>query len=96
MNIPGDLLPTVFREMWRVLQSGGRLLLSFHIGDEIVRPKELLGQPNSIDFYFFQPLTLKRLLEAAGFAIDEVVEGAPYSSDVEHQSRRAYIFATKT
>jgi len=41
--------------MWRVLKAGGQLLLSFHIGDEIVHPDEFLGQPNSMDFFFFQP-----------------------------------------
>ena len=53
VNIPENLLPTAFGEMWRVLKPGGRLLLSFHIGDESVRPDELLGQPVSIDFFSF-------------------------------------------
>jgi len=81
--------------MWRVLQPEGRLLLSFHIGDQIVHPDELLGQPNSMDFFFFQPLRVRRLLETAGFAIEDVIEREPYSPDVEYQSRRAYILATK-
>jgi ubiquinone/menaquinone biosynthesis C-methylase UbiE len=95
VNISESALPTVFREMWRVLKPGGQLLLSFHIGNEIVRPDEFLGQPISMDFFFFQPLAIRRLMEAEGFAIDNVVEREPYPVDVEYQSRRAYIFARK-
>jgi SAM-dependent methyltransferase len=95
VNIPENRLPIVFAEMWRVLQPGGRLLLSFHIGDEIVHPDELLGQPNSMDFFFFQPSSIKGLLESAGFAVEEVIEREPYSPEVEYQSRRAYILAEK-
>jgi ubiquinone/menaquinone biosynthesis C-methylase UbiE len=95
VNISEKLLPTVFGEMRRVLKPRGRLLLSFHIGDEIVRPDELLGQPVSMDFFFFQPATITKLIEAAGFAIEDVVERGPYGPEVEYQSRRAYIFAAK-
>jgi SAM-dependent methyltransferase len=95
VNIPEKLLPTVFGEMWRVLQPQGRLLLSFHIGEEVVHPDELLGQPNSMDFFFFQPLSIKGLLETAGFAVEDIIEREPYSPEVEYQSRRAYILAEK-
>ncbi len=42
VNIPENLLPTVFGEMWRVLEPEGRLLVSFHMGDEVIRPDQLL------------------------------------------------------
>jgi len=95
VNIPQDSLPLVFREMARVLQPGGALLLSFHIGDEILRPKEVLGEPNSMDWFLFQPVDISKHLEAAGFVIEDIVEREPYAPEVEYQSRRAYIFGRK-
>jgi SAM-dependent methyltransferase len=93
VNISGESLPSIFREMLRVLQPGGLLLLAFHSGDEILHEHELWGRPISMDFILFQPVAIRRYLEAAGFSIEEIVERDPYSPDVEYQSRRAYIFA---
>jgi ubiquinone/menaquinone biosynthesis C-methylase UbiE len=95
VNTPTDSLPTVFREMFRVLQAGGLLLLAFHVGDEAAHHDQLWGRPISLDFFYFQPVEIRRMLEAAGFTVDEVLERGPYAPEVEHQSRRAYIFARK-
>src|SRR5215813_2776141 len=38
VNTPKESLPSVFREMKRVLRPGGLLLLAFHIGDETLHP----------------------------------------------------------
>jgi ubiquinone/menaquinone biosynthesis C-methylase UbiE len=94
VNIPVHSLPAVFGEMYRVLQPDGLLLLPFHIGDEAVRPQELWGNRVGMDFYRYQPEQIERLLIAAGFVIDEVVERDPYP-EIEFQSRRAYVFARK-
>jgi hypothetical protein len=80
--------------MARVLRPGGLLLLGFHRGSEVLHEDELWGQPISMDFFLFQPAAVRRYLEAAGFAIEEIVERDPYP-EVEYQSRRAYIFARK-
>jgi ubiquinone/menaquinone biosynthesis C-methylase UbiE len=95
VNIPQKSLPFVFREMARVLQPGGLLLLAFHIGDETLHEDELWGQPISMDFFLFQTSAIRRHLKAAGLVIEEVIEREPYPPDVEYQSRRAYIFARK-
>jgi ubiquinone/menaquinone biosynthesis C-methylase UbiE len=95
VNIPKKLLPVVFREMARVLKPGGQVLLAFHVGDSATEEKELWGRPISMDFFLFPTPEVKRLLEAAGLAIEEVTERGPYSPEVEYQSHRAYIFARK-
>jgi len=78
-----------------VLQAGGMLLLAFHIGDEVAHYEELWERPVDLDFFYFQPADIRRLLEAVGFTIEEVIEREPYAPNVEHQSRRAYIFARR-
>ena len=95
VNIPKPSLPTVFRQMWRVLQPGGLLLLAFHIGDDVLEEKELWGKPIAMRFYLLPTGEIRHSLETAGFAILDVIERNPYSPDVEFQSRRAYIFARK-
>lgn len=95
VNIPKESLPLLFREMGRVLQPDGLLLLAFHIGDETLHKEELWGQPISMDWFFFPTLEIRRLLEGAGFAMEDVIEREPYAPEVEYQSRRAYIFARK-
>ena len=95
VNIPKESLPLVFREMERVLQPGGLLLLAFHTGDEVIQEKELWGRPISMDFFLFRPSAIRRYIEAAGLGIEETIERGPYAPEVEYQSRRAYIFARK-
>jgi SAM-dependent methyltransferase len=95
VNIPKESLPSVFREMQRVLEPGGSLLLAFHCGDEVLQVDELWGRAISMKFFLFQPSAIRHDLEAAGFVVEEIVERDPYPPDVEHQSRRAYIFARK-
>ena len=95
VNIPHEALPIVFREMARVLQPGGLLLLAFHVGDQTIHENELWGQPIAMDFFFFQTSAIQLELEKAGLAIEEIIEREPYAPEVEHQSRRAYIFARR-
>jgi hypothetical protein len=81
--------------MDRVLKPGGLLLLAFHMGDEVLREKELWGRPISMDFFLFRPSAIRQYMESSGLAIEEIVEREPYAPEVEYQSRRAYIFARK-
>jgi len=79
-------------EMHRALRPGGRLLLAFHSGEGSVHVEGFLGRPVALDFAFFRPAGIADELAGAGFAGVEVIERDPYP-DVEHPSRRAYVFA---
>jgi SAM-dependent methyltransferase len=95
VNFPEASLPRIFCEMARVLQPDGQLLLSFHVGNQALQPAELWGIPIAMSFYLYAPQVIRRLLEAAGFVIEEILEREPYTPEVEYQTRRAYIFARK-
>jgi ubiquinone/menaquinone biosynthesis C-methylase UbiE len=84
----------VLRELKRVLQPGGLLLLSFHRGSETMHSEEMLGKPVSLDATFFEPDEMQGYLEAAGLHVDEVIQRDPYP-EVEYPSQRVYIFASK-
>lgn len=92
IHIPRSDVVRALRELRRALRPGGLLLISFHIGDEILHLDELWDQPVSLDFIFFQPGEMRGYLITAGFEIEEVVEREPYP-EVEYQSRRAYVLA---
>ena len=85
---------TAFREVLRVLQSGGIFLLTFHIGEEIIHVEEFLGKKVDIDFMFFTTDFIADCLKEWGFEGIEMIERGPYP-EVEYQSRRAYVFARK-
>jgi SAM-dependent methyltransferase len=95
VNLLEESLPLVFREMHRVLQPSGLLLLAFHVGNEVVEVQEMWRQPVAMEFFYFQPSAIRQYLEAAGLEIEQIIERGPYVPEVEHQSQRAYIFARK-
>ena len=94
IHIPRAEVIPALRELKRVLRPGGVLLLAFHIGEDSIHLDEWWGESVSVDFVFFRLDEMAGYLQTAGFAIDEVIERAPYAQ-VEHQSQRGYIFARK-
>ncbi len=94
IHIPRGDMVRALGELRRVLRPGGLLLLAFHIGDDTIHLDEWWGQTVSVDFFFFRPAEVADCLRAAGFEIEEIIEREPYP-DVEHQSRRAYVFARR-
>src|SRR6478672_10883017 len=94
VNLPRKELDRAFCEMWRAFQPGGLLLVSFHVGNEVVHLEEWWDIKVSIDFHFFRTGLITDCLQAAGFQIKDILERKPYP-EVEHQSRRAYILARK-
>ncbi|MGP8215700.1 MAG: class I SAM-dependent methyltransferase [Bacteroidia bacterium] len=87
-------LKTAFSEVRRILKDGGQFLFSFHTGNEIIHRDDFFDVPVNIDFYFFETEKILRLVKDTGFKIKDAIERYPYP-DVEHSSKRAYIWVEK-
>ena len=95
IHIPRGQVVSALAEMRRVLRPGGSLLLTFHLGSEDSYHEELLGHAVSLDLALFTTAEMSGYLREAGFRIDEVLERDPYAPQVEYQSRRGYLLASK-
>lgn len=89
---PDELLPAC-RELRRVIVPGGRLLVSFHVGDEVRHVDELFGQRVDLDFRFLDPGVVAEALGAAAFEVEMQLERTNYPEEVE--TRRAYLLARR-
>ena len=94
LHIPREQIVSALREMKRVLEPGGILLLTFHIGDEVKHLDEWWEKPVNLDFAFFQPEEMEDWLKEAGYEFEETLVREP-NPDVEVATRRAYVFARK-
>lgn len=94
IHISPAQVPQALAEFHRVLRPGSLLLLAFHVGDELRHLDEFMGAPVSLDFQFYEPETLVRALEAAGFTLEMRMVRAPYVPH-EHPSQRGYLLARK-
>lgn len=90
--LPAEVTSTL-SEWRRVLRPGGLLLLAVHLGTDPLHLDDWWGHQVKIDFRFFQTNELVGQLEAAGFAIEQVMERDPYSEG-ETKTRRVYVLAT--
>ncbi len=84
-------LKKAFGEIHKILKQGGQFLFSFHIGNEPIHRDVFFDVPVNIDFYFFETEKIVSLVKEAGFTVIDAIERYPYP-DVEHQSKRAYIW----
>jgi len=95
IHIPRRQVVSALEEMRRVLQPRGYLLLTFHLGSEDSHHEEMLGHAVSLDIALFTTNEMSGYLGDAGFRIEEARERDPYAPEVEYQSRRGYLLASK-
>jgi SAM-dependent methyltransferase len=95
IHIPRAQVVDALRGVHGVLQPGGLLLMAFHLGREDSHHEELFGRPVCLDVALFTTGEMSGYLKTAGFAIEETLERDPYAPEVEYQSRRGYILATR-
>jgi SAM-dependent methyltransferase len=93
IHLPRPVVPTALAEMHRALVEGGELLLSAHGGDGTLHADEMLEQPVSLDATLFALDELVELVEAAGFAIREAHQRAPYEEELP--TERLYVWAVR-
>jgi SAM-dependent methyltransferase len=94
IHIPRGDMAQALGELRRTLRPGGLLLLAFHLGDDTLHLDDWWDHKVNVDFYFFRSAEMEGYLTSAGFEIEEIIERDPYP-EVEHPSRRAYIFARR-
>jgi hypothetical protein len=86
-------LASAVREIHRVLQPAGRVLLTVHEGAGEVGRDEAFGKPVALVATLFSEAEMRAALHDAGFHVDEMVTRPPY--ELEYQSRRIYTVATR-
>jgi SAM-dependent methyltransferase len=95
VNFQPEHLPMVFAKLYSLLKNNGRLLLSFHMGnDEMLRVEDMWNSGKAISFYMFTPETVSKALVLAGFKVSEIRYRHP-DKEIEYDSERSYIFAVK-
>lgn len=93
IHIPPPQLLNVLKEFYRILKPNSYLLLTFHIGTDMIHLDTWFEKSVNVDFYFSSVLSMKENLQAVGFELDEIIERHPYPE--EGQTYRAYLFAHK-
>ena len=100
IHIERSRVPEALRELFRVLSTGGHILLAFHAGEGEVHVEqyhsrgEQKGPEIALHVTFFEIGEFEQYLQAAGFKVEESLEREPYQ--FEYPSRRAYILARKS
>jgi ubiquinone/menaquinone biosynthesis C-methylase UbiE len=89
---PGELTPAL-GEIRRVLAPGGPVLVSFHVGSEVVHRDEWLGQQVDVDFRFLEMAGVAAAMEAAGLTVAMRMERASQPGEVE--TTRGYLLARR-
>jgi SAM-dependent methyltransferase len=94
IHVPPKEILKVLQEWNRVLESGGILLMSYLVGEEIKYVSEMLEKEVDLEFNLYPREYIKNALGEAGFELIASMEREPYS-EVEYQGSRGYFIAKK-
>src|SRR5258708_30964071 len=95
IHFEGPQVDQALAEMQRVLKKDGDFLLGFHVGTDIVHVDQVLGVNVNLDARFFTMDDLVGRLKKLGLTVVEKLQREPYP-EIEYQSVRGYIWATKS
>jgi SAM-dependent methyltransferase len=91
VNIPDDVIPTVFDQFLRVLRPGAPLLLGFHVGDMTsFKTQGYGGHPMRVHVHRRQPEKVAGWLREIGFTVE-----AQMLLDPDENVPGAILFARK-
>jgi ubiquinone/menaquinone biosynthesis C-methylase UbiE len=100
IHLTDDERARAFRELARVLQPNGRLLVSFHVDSpefatgQVNHLTKFLGHAVNLDGHFLDPSRIEQQLEDADLATTARLERLPVP-DTEYPSRRCYLIAQR-
>lgn len=93
IHLQRDDVTRALREMNRVLQPGGHLLLAFHGGEGSLHRDRWYDKVVSIEVSLLAKDEMSGYVQAAGFEIENIVERDPY--EFEYPTPRIYLLARK-
>jgi len=93
IHVPRAELGRALKELARVLQAGGRLLMAVHAGTGEITREEAFGKRTSFVATLFSESEVRTALASAGLALDELTTRGAYA--FEYQSTRIYALATR-
>ena len=94
IHVPREEVQGALRDIYRVLQPAGLLLIGFHLGSETRHASDWWDRPVDLDFVFFQMSEMLGYVWGAGFDTELHYEREPYP-EIEVQTQRGYIVARK-
>lgn len=90
-------VPSLLKELHRVLKPGGQLLVSFHLGNTMHRSRDWWGIPVDMDYTSFESDEMQFYVRHAGFTVEGWLVRPPYVTPTyrEAPSYRGFVFGQK-